>query len=168
MQARLTKVSDTISPDLLALYQAASDKAGIHQAIGLGLVGLTKRAFNNPGLRPSTWPAKADGSPARLRDTGTLAKSIRILSAGPAGVAIGTDRRYAAIHQLGGTIPPHTIRPRRGAALAWPGARHPVAKVEHPGAKMPARPFFPFYKTGRPTPRALTEIERIVRAKLRA
>jgi hypothetical protein len=27
------------------------------------------------------------------------------------------------------------IRPRRKKALYWPGARHPVARVQHPGAR---------------------------------
>lgn len=30
---------------------------------------------------------------------------------------------------------PHVIRPRRKKALSWPGARHPVKKVNHPGFK---------------------------------
>lgn len=166
MQARLTKLRDTIAPDLVERYRAAKDKGRLHHAMALGIVGLTKRAFNNPGLRPAAWPVLASGKPARLRDTGTLAKSIRVISSGPAGALVGTDRKYAAIHQLGGLIPPHTIRPKRGKALVWPGAAHPVAKVDHPGGKIPARPFFPFYSTGRPTPRAITELERILRARL--
>lgn len=34
---------------------------------------------------------------------------------------------------------PHIIRPVAKKALHWPGALHPVAKVNHPGN--PARPF---------------------------
>ncbi|RAJ70279.1 bacteriophage HK97-gp10 putative tail-component [Streptomyces sp. Amel2xB2] len=34
---------------------------------------------------------------------------------------------------------PHIIRPVNKKALAWPGGRHPVAVVNHPGN--PARPF---------------------------
>lgn len=34
---------------------------------------------------------------------------------------------------------PHTIRARPGGALWWPGARHPVAEVRHPGTR--AQPF---------------------------
>ncbi|MFD9464376.1 HK97 gp10 family phage protein [Streptomyces sp. NPDC060027] len=34
---------------------------------------------------------------------------------------------------------PHVITPRNAKALYWPGARHPVARVNHPGT--PAQPF---------------------------
>jgi len=30
---------------------------------------------------------------------------------------------------------PHEIRPKRKKALSWPGASHPVKKVNHPGSK---------------------------------
>jgi hypothetical protein len=41
---------------------------------------------------------------------------------------------YAVFVQKG--TPAHTILPRRPAyALFWPGARHPVARVNHPGTK---------------------------------
>lgn len=31
--------------------------------------------------------------------------------------------------------PPHEIRPRNKKELYWPGAKHPVKKVNHPGSK---------------------------------
>ena len=34
---------------------------------------------------------------------------------------------------------PHVIVPRNKKALYWPGARHPVARVNHPGT--PVQPF---------------------------
>lgn len=166
MQASLQQISDLVSLDLELRYRAASDKVGIHKALGLGLVSLTKRAFNNPAMRPSAWPSKADGSPAKLRKSGTLAKSIRVVFVNEAGVVVGSDRKYAAIHQLGGQTKPHVIRPKNGRALFWPGARHPVAKINHPGSKIPARPYFPFYSDGRATPAALKMIEAVLRAKL--
>jgi hypothetical protein len=30
---------------------------------------------------------------------------------------------------------PHVIEPKNGRALYWPGAQHPVARVNHPGTK---------------------------------
>lgn len=53
----------------------------------------------------------------------------------------GTNVEYAAIHQFGGRTPARTIVPRYGRALFWPGARHPVRRVRHPGSLIPARPF---------------------------
>ncbi len=81
-----------------------------------------------------TWPGKI------LQRTGRLAASITqrhdALSA-----EVGTNVEYAAVHQFGGRTRPRTIRPKRKKALYWPGAPHPVAKVEHPGSRIPARPF---------------------------
>lgn len=57
------------------------------------------------------------------------------------GVVIGTNLAYAGIQHRGGKTRPHVIRPRRKQALAWPGGFGPVAKVNHPGSEIPARPF---------------------------
>lgn len=40
---------------------------------------------------------------------------------------------YAPFVELG--TRPHTIVPRNAKALYWPGADHPVRKVNHPGSK---------------------------------
>ena len=83
------------------------------------------------------------GNPDRgqtLTDTGRLRASIaRIV--GEDMLQVGTNVVYAGIHQFGGKTKPHVIRPKRKKALAWPGGRHPVRKVSHPGSKIPARPF---------------------------
>lgn len=44
---------------------------------------------------------------------------------------------YWSVQEFGAG--PHIIRPVNKKALHWPGARHPVAVVNHPGN--PARPF---------------------------
>lgn len=49
-------------------------------------------------------------------------KSFRI---GWRGVEYGIYVEYGT--------PPHVIRPRAKRALHWPGALHPVARVNHPG-----------------------------------
>lgn len=169
MLASFTPISDTISPNLAALARLASDQVGLHRAMGLAVVSLAKRAFLQPALRPTSWEDKKDGTPSRLRDTGTLAKSIRLIAASPGEAIVGSDRKYASIHQLGGTTPPTIIRPRFKKALAWPGMQGgPYAKVKHPGSKIPARPYLPFYATGQPTMRAVQVIESALRAKLQA
>ena len=56
-------------------------------------------------------------------------------------VVWGTNLVYAAIQHLGGKTKPHVIVPRRKKALAWPTAAWPVGKVNHPGSKIPARPY---------------------------
>jgi len=164
MRAHLTLTTDTLTQDLTARLRAVKDKTGIHRAMGMAVVSITKRAFNTASLRPSAWANKKDGTPSRLRDTGTLAKSPRVASATNGGVVVGSDRHYAAIHQLGGKTPPHVIRPVRKKALKTPFG--PRKKVNHPGSDIPARPYFPFDATGRPTRPALDAIARVIRVKL--
>ncbi len=167
MKIELTQISDLISPDLQARLRLASNKRGLHEAMGLSIISITKRAFNDSSLRAAPWPALASGLPSRLRKSGTLAKSVRVVSATEAAVVLGSDRKYAAIHQLGGTTSPHIIRAKNGKALFWPGAAHPVKQVKHPGSKIPSRPYFPFYRNGQPTPAAHTAILQVLEKRLR-
>ncbi|GAA2112453.1 hypothetical protein GCM10009759_55180 [Kitasatospora saccharophila] len=68
-------------------------------------------------------------------DTGRLRASIRAIPAGGGRftytVAVGTNVEYAADVEYG--TAPHVILPNKKKALFWPGAAHPVAKVNHPG-----------------------------------
>jgi phage gpG-like protein len=137
---KLTQTSDTLSPDLRSKARALRNPRPILEAMGLAAEQLTKRAFNEPGLRPSPWPAKKDGSVATLRKNQMLSRSPRVTSLNSSVVTIGSDRRYAAIHQMGGKTRP-----------------------------MPARPFFPFFGAAqKPTERLKVEIDRVVRARLAA
>lgn len=53
-----------------------------------------------------------------------------------------SDVEYAAIQHYGGKTPPHDIYPKRKQALYWPGARHPVKHVKHPGSTIKPKYFF--------------------------
>lgn len=73
-------------------------------------------------------------------DTGRLRSSIvsRAMNTGRSvGYVVGTNVKYAAAVEYG--TAPHVIRPKNKKALFWPGARHPVGKVNHPGTR--AQPF---------------------------
>ncbi|PJN38980.1 hypothetical protein CG747_20790 [Streptomyces sp. CB02959] len=72
-------------------------------------------------------------------DTGRLRSSIvaRPTRGRGAGYEVGTNVNYAAAVEYG--TAPHVIVPKNGRALYWPGAAHPVAKVNHPGTA--AKPF---------------------------
>jgi phage gpG-like protein len=59
----------------------------------------------------------------------------------PAGLAVGSDKVYAAIHNFGGTIQVPDIWPKVKAALMWPGALHPVKMVKGHAVTIPARPY---------------------------
>ena len=64
-------------------------------------------------------------------DTGRLAGSFLLERRDPLTHAVFTNVLYAlAVHEGSG---PRVIEPRNAAALYWPGARHPVARVNHPG-----------------------------------
>lgn len=79
-----------------------------------------------------------------LYDTGTLANSIKVLVAGNRTLSLGTNLKYAAIHQLGGTINIPGIRPVRAHALRWflPGGKAVFAKKAAPHTvRIPARPY---------------------------
>jgi len=95
-------------------------------------------------------PAKWDPS-GRARATGGKTLVDKGIGGGLEGsisyrastnsVAIGTNKKYAAIHQFGGKTAAHIIRPKNKAALFWPGAGHPLKSVNHPGSRIPARPY---------------------------
>jgi phage gpG-like protein len=73
-----------------------------------------------------------------LQRTGRLASSIT-----PAhdatSATVGTNLVYAAIHQFGGTTKPHVILPKDRKALHFGGIF--AKRVNHPGSKIPARPY---------------------------
>lgn len=138
--------ADAVREMLQGIAARMSNMSPIMRAIGDRVVEQTKRRFEAGGPAPDGTPWKTPKTPNRKRIrtltvSGHLRDSIRYQLLGNNAVAIGTNRVYAAIHQLGGKTAAHIIRPRKGKALFWPGARHPVASVKHPGSVIPARPF---------------------------
>lgn len=78
--------------------------------------------------------------------TGYLRSSIRhrvTQSKNSLQVKFGTDVKYAAIHEFGGHTPAHVILPKKGGVLSFMmGGKRMFAKsVNHPGSKIPRRPF---------------------------
>lgn len=69
-------------------------------------------------------------------NTGRLKASITAEVEGLT-LRVSTDVPYWKYVEYG--TAPHVIRPNGKKALYWPGADHPVAKVNHPGT--PAYPF---------------------------
>lgn len=93
--------------------------------------------------KQGTWPGKI------LQRSGSLASSISQHWTGTQAV-VGTNKVYAAIQQFGGRTKPHVIKARHKRALSFGGIV--VRQVNHPGSKIPARPFL------RLTPRDLRDI----------
>lgn len=65
-------------------------------------------------------------------DTGNLKNSIGVdFDADGLGFEAGPTASYAGVIEYGSA--PHVITPRTAKALYWPGAEHPVKRVNHPG-----------------------------------
>lgn len=82
------------------------------------------------------------------RKSGALAQSIAAtIDASSTGVsvtvAVSPDIKYAAIHEYGGMIPPHTILPDKAKALAFivGGKQAFAARVNLPAIAMPERSY---------------------------
>jgi phage virion morphogenesis protein len=73
--------------------------------------------------------------------TGQLGETIRYQLAGSDTVLVGSNRPYAAIHQLGGKISLPAMKPKNKRALYWPGAAHPYKSVRAHSVTIPARPY---------------------------
>lgn len=154
MSLKITMTMDAVTPDLRKKIGAAARPQAVWRAVGTELVTITKSSFKEPGMRISNWSAKRDGQGSNLIKKGMLKSSIRIVATTEKSVTVGSDRKYAGIHQLGGVI-----RPKAGGALVfWSGGRlWRVKKVT-----IPARPFLPFTADGELSPKHAKKIELIL------
>ena len=154
-------ISDTISPALAKLADAAQ-KTDLMEAAGLAVLSMTRRSFQEPGLRPASWPARTSGgSHALLKKSGTLWRSIAITNVTASSVSITSDRIYAGIHQFGGVIKPK----KAGGSLVFSVAGK---KVFAKSVTIPARPFFPVTSGGQFTEAAKKAIAHTVTLKLKS
>jgi phage gpG-like protein len=116
------------------------------RAGALALREMSRRSFTNTGLRSATWKRRKKnyGHPILLK-SGALRKSIAVQQVTDDYCYVGSDRKYAAVHQFGS-------RKRRGR-----------------GSGIPARPFFPVRGTptnARFTPKARDAVNRAIRRKV--
>lgn len=122
------------------LEQAVTHRTPVMRAIAGIMADAVEENFAQEGrpkwqgLKPN--PRRAGGK--ILQATGRLASSI-VSASDNDNAVVGTNAKYAAIHQFGGQTRPHEIRPRNKKALAFGG--RVVKKVNHPGSNIPARPF---------------------------
>lgn len=95
------------------------------------------------GLKPATLEQKRklgySDKPLIRRGGGQSLYSSITVQSDASSATVGTNIKYAAIHQFGGQTRPHVILPRNKRALAFGG--RVVKKVNHPGSRIPARPF---------------------------
>lgn len=158
MSLTVNVTRDDISKDLRAKLAKVKNLAPVWRAVGTQVISIATRSFREPALRITPWAAKktvkknddgsltwGEGGPSNLIRKGTLKMSLRLITVSTGGVTIGSDRVYAAIHQLGGVI-----RPKAAGALSFSigGVRVSAKKVT-----MPARPFLPFEASGQLSPK---------------
>lgn len=97
------QISNTLSPDLRRRAAAVKDARPLLAAMGQAVKSLGIQAFTDAAKRPTQWMPRLDDKPhALLQKSTMLRKSIRVTSLTNTKVMIGSDRPYAAIHQLGG------------------------------------------------------------------
>lgn len=95
------------------------------------------------GLLPATLAQKRklgySDKPLIRRGGGQSLYSSITQTSDATSATVGTNVKYAAIHQFGGQTRAHVILPRHKKALAFGG--RVVKRVNHPGSKIPPRPF---------------------------
>lgn len=158
-QAKITR--DEVSPSFAKLGAALHSLGPILDKVGLEVVSIAQQSFTNASLRVTPWAPKRDGSPATLIQSGVLRQSIRITSIGGTSVAVGSDRIYAAIQQLGGTIVPKPGN--KSLVFKSGGVTFFASKVT-----IPPRPFFPIDKAGNLSSLAQQEIAGVLQKALEA
>ena len=108
-------------------------------------IGKLQKALEDSSKIAEPWLQKAiEASVAEIQKNATKGtvpwKTGYLVQSFGLGILIGRligriapTANYAIyVHEGTG---PHEIRPKNGKALFWPGAAHPVAKVNHPGTK---------------------------------
>lgn len=89
---------------------------------------------------------KLTGEVLQTRSGALAASIVASIAEEPHGIAVriaSTDVKYAAIHEFGGTIPPHQIVPDKAKALAFVigGKQVFAARVQIPTVTMPERSY---------------------------
>lgn len=113
-------------------------------AVGNLAVKSVKQNFREGG-RPERWIPSNKPKGKTLVGTGALQRQIHYqVDSNEMGVTIMTGRqKYAAIHHFGGTTKPHVIRAKNARAIPLNIGGMLIFRksVNHPGSKIPARPY---------------------------
>lgn len=93
---------DEITPSLSALAEPALRRRCV-QAMATVVESLAVRAFDEPSLRPTGWPARkpSKASNPLLIQSGNMRQSIHTQVLGDDSATVGTPAVYGAAHQLG-------------------------------------------------------------------
>ncbi len=133
MNIIVTKTKDLITPSIQKQLRIMKDPRPALKALATVLVAQAIRAFNDPSARPSPWAALSATTLRQRKKEGRGSAPLK---------RTGTLARS----------PRMTSLTRRSVSI---GSDRPYAQYQQLGTKhIPARPFFPFTKEGRLTPRA--------------
>jgi hypothetical protein len=103
---------------------------------GVTAAGSSERVYRELGKRLDRVQQEALAIYEPHRKTGDYGRGFRRERTRIGGMAalrlVNVDPKAMILEK--GT-PPHMIEPKNAKALHWPGARHPVARVNHPGTK---------------------------------
>lgn len=121
---------------LAALQGATRDMKPVYETIGRVLVNRIRLGFKL-GIDPwgTPWAALKIRQGQPLRDKGRLQRSITS-QPDAQGVTVGTNLRYAPVHQFGATI-----EPKKAKRLVFPGPNGKLIFAKK--VTIPARPFLP-------------------------
>lgn len=118
------------------LVRGLQDTTPLMREVSFVMLDAVSENFEQGG-RPK-WLGKKSGEPSKLQQSGRLRNSV-VRAVDKTSATVGTNLVYAGIHQLGGKTKPHVIKARNKKALRF-GGRF-VKSVNHPGSKIPARPY---------------------------
>lgn len=120
-------IKDQATAVLDAIGAKRNQYKQVAEAMGLALVSLAIRSFNEESLRAAPWAALKEATIARklkegtssaiLKRHGLLWRSWRVVEATNSFVRVGSDRPYAGVHQFGsrdGRTPARPMLPMTG------------------------------------------------------
>ena len=114
------------------------------ECLAIGFIqAVTEDNFERESFGSDRWEKSqraTDENGKTLQKRGQLAASITS-RVGNDFARIGSNKKYAAIHHLGGKTKAHKIRPKKKKALAFGGLV--LKSVNHPGSDIPARRYLP-------------------------
>jgi phage gpG-like protein len=154
-------IKDQVSAVLDEIGAKRKNRA-VAEAMGLAIVGLAIRSFNDPSVRAAPWAPLAPATIAQKIEEGTstailkrhtlLFRSWRVIEATSDFVRVGSDRFYAMFHQFGTKrgLPARPMLPLVGDATS--SRLTPLAVKRMVSAAKAALEGFLFNRRRKPSP----------------
>jgi phage gpG-like protein len=171
------QIRDTLSAGIEKRIRALADRKPVLEAMGLELVSITTRAFSDPALRPSPWPARkntrlvTDPKTGRQKTISDVNRKTQHVTDAATGklrtLRIREDKQTWSLLRKSGALVQSIRITQVGTNSVTVGSDRPYAAVHQFGSKkpkgrgggIPARPFFPVDRQGNFTALAARKIE---------